>query len=258
MLENPGIGDPRRQRSSMSEPLHFVCLKWGSKYPASYVNRLSRMVRRNFGLPMDFHCLTEDPGGLDPEIGHLPLQTSDLRGFWYKLMLFQRDFFGLQGDILFLDLDVVIVGNIDFLAELPGDFLIIRDWSRNRMWNSSVMRFKAGRYDFIWERFVAQKQHILASYNGDQEWIHACVPEAANWPADRILSYKKSLNSRAFPLLDRLGARRLGLKTPDRMDTPLPPDAAIIVFHGKPDPEDVAEHAYGPWKRASFIQRHWR
>lgn len=55
-----------------------------------------------------------------------------------------------------------------------------------------------------------------------------------------------------------MGLGRLGLKAPDWMDTPLPKEAAIVVFHGKPDPEDVAHSAYGFWKRASFIERCWR
>jgi hypothetical protein len=37
-----------------------------------------------------------------------------------------------------------------------------------------------------------------------------------------------------------------------------PEGAAIVVFHGKPDPEDVMDAPYGPWKRAPFVKEHWR
>jgi len=84
------------------------------------------------------------------------------------------------------------------------------------------------------------------------------VPAAGNWPGDKIVSYKKSLDSRAFSLLRKLGLERLGLKAPAWMDTALPPGAAIVVFHGKPDPEDVAHGPYGLWKRASFVAKYWR
>ena len=238
--------------------LNIVCLKWGSKYGPEYVNRLYWMVSRHLRQPFRFHCLTEDGRGLEPEIIQLPLDCTDgLSGWWYKLALFKQDFFDLRGQLLYLDLDIVITGNIDFLYDTPGDFLIIRNWSRQLMWNSSVMRFEIGAYASVWERFASAAEHVMATCNGDQEWIFQCVPEAGNWPAHKILSYKKSLDSKAFPLLEKLGGARLGLKAPVHLDTPLPEQAAIIVFHGKPDPEDVAFMPSGLWKRASFVARHW-
>ncbi|GGB97372.1 hypothetical protein GCM10011352_24360 [Marinobacterium zhoushanense] len=240
-----------------SLPVNVVCLKWGTKYPAEYVNRLFRMVRRQLHRPFRFYCMTEDGSGLAEGVEVLPLQETGLHGWWYKLSLFQADFYGLQGDMIYLDLDVVIVDEIDFLVDQPGDFLIIRNWSRNLMWNSSVMRFRIGRYAHIWEGFLADQQRIMQELNGDQEWIYACVPNAGNWPADRVLSYKKSLDSKCWRWAEKLGLGRLGLKAPDSLDTALPEHASIIIFHGKPDPEDVADSAYGFWKRASFIQDAW-
>ncbi|KEA65213.1 hypothetical protein ADIMK_0915 [Marinobacterium lacunae] len=238
--------------------VNVVCLKWGTKYPAEYVNRLYRMVSRHLHRPFRFFCMTENDSGLTQGIETLPLQETGLHGWWYKLSLFRRDFYGLQGDLIYLDLDVVIVDEIDFLVDQPGDFLIIRNWSRNAMWNSSVMRFRIGQYAEIWERFLERQDEIMQTLNGDQEWIYACVPEAGNWPSARVLSYKKSLDSKAWRWAEKLGLGRLGLKVPDSLDTPLPPHASIIIFHGKPDPEDVVDGAYGFWKRASFIRDAWR
>lgn len=242
----------------MSEQLHVVCLKWGTKYEAELVNRLYRMVAHNLSIPFQFHCLTENPEGLVPEIDQLPLESSDLVGWWYKLSLFRENFYGLEGNILYFDLDVVITGSIDFLATMPGDFLICENWSRNRMWNSSVMRFKAGANADIWQSFIENKTQVLENYHGDQEWIFKCRPNAGLWPQEKVVSYKKSLDSKALRWLEKLGLGRLGLKAPDWMDTPLPDSVAVVIFHGKPDPEDVAESAYGFWKRASFIKRSWR
>ncbi len=47
------------------------------------------------------------------------------------------------------------------------------------------------------------------------------------------------------------------MRAPARLDTPLPAGVAIVIFHGKPDPEDVAQQPYGLWKRASFVARNW-
>lgn len=239
------------------EAINIVCLKWGEKYPSQYVNRLYRMVERHLDRPFRFFCLTENPQGLDSQITPLPIEQEGLQGWWYKLTLFKKNFYDLSGPILYFDLDVVIVGNINFLVDLPGDFLIIRDASRQLMWNSSVMRFRAGQFAEIWDGFLAEKDQILASYNGDQEWIFHCVPEASTWPGDKILSYKKGLKSRAFAFLPKQICSFLGLRAMQFMDTPLEPDAAVIVFHGKPDPEDVMDKPYGLWKKASFVKNNW-
>jgi hypothetical protein len=92
----------------MTNSLNVVCLKWGDRYPAEYVNRLYRMVNRHLSKPFKFYCLTESKEGLLPAIHQLPLETSDLIGWWYKLSLFKKDFYGLEGDILYFDLDLVI------------------------------------------------------------------------------------------------------------------------------------------------------
>lgn len=250
-IDNPkGEGE----HNALELPVNVVCLKWGTKYPAEYVNRLYRMVKSHLHRPFRFFCMTEDASGLVEGVEILPLQETGLHGWWYKLSLFQQDFHGLEGDLIYLDLDVVIVDSIDFLADQSGDFLIIRNWSRNLMWNSSVMRFRIGGYAFIWEQFLARQQDIMERLNGDQEWIFECVPGAGNWPDKRIVSYKKSMDSKAFPLLGKLGIK---LNAPEWMDTPLPEGASIIIFHGKPDPDDVVDHPYGIWKKASFIRRSW-
>lgn len=247
----------QRQENPSVAQTHVVCLKWGTKYPADYVNRLYRMVARHLSRPFSFHCMTENPEGLLPDVDVLPLEETGLHGWWYKLSLFREDFYGLSGNLIYLDLDVVITGDIDFLVDQPGDFLIIKNWSRNEMWNSSVMRFPIGAYSRIWTEFVANQTQIMESLNGDQEWIYQCVPDAGHWPADRVLSYKKSLDSKTLRWAEKLGLGRLGLGAPQSADTPLPERASIIIFHGKPDPEDVADGPYGFWKRASFIRRAW-
>jgi hypothetical protein len=48
--------------------LHIICYKWGPLYGPEYVNRVAAMVRRNLGVPHRFHCITDNPEGLSPEI----------------------------------------------------------------------------------------------------------------------------------------------------------------------------------------------
>ena len=52
---------------------HIVCVKWGHKYVPEYVNVLKRMCKRHITVPYQFHCFTENPKGLDPDINVIPL-----------------------------------------------------------------------------------------------------------------------------------------------------------------------------------------
>jgi hypothetical protein len=100
------------------DKVNIICMKWGDKFPSEYVNRLYSMVNRNLSLPFRFVCFTEDDSGIRNEVEVQPLPKLDLpnnapeRG-WRKLTVFKKDFGGLSGKTLFLDLDVVIVDNID-------------------------------------------------------------------------------------------------------------------------------------------------
>ena len=47
---------------------NVLCIKWGNKFPADYVNKLYRMVERHLSLPHRFVCLTDNTTGLNSEI----------------------------------------------------------------------------------------------------------------------------------------------------------------------------------------------
>ncbi len=242
----------------MADKPIVCCVKWGTKYPALYVNRLRSMVRRHLASPHEFVCLTDDPGGLDPDIQPIALPDAGYSGWWNKISLFRGDLFPPGRTLLYFDVDVVIVGPLDFMLDGNADFTIARAFSKNLGFNSSVMRLRAGALTYVYERFAEDAENVTTSvrFAGDQNWIQAQVPDAALFPPDRIVSYKKDLNAHIF-----LSAKKLGLdflKAPHFMTVSPPPGASIVVFHGKPDPEDVMDAPYGPWKRAPFIKEHWR
>ncbi len=96
---------------------NIVTLKWGTRYGSEYVNRLARSVRKNITGDVDIVCFTDDPQGIDssiqvfaiPEI-ELP-ERAAVTG-WRKLCLFRTDI-PIEGECLFLDLDLVITGSLD-------------------------------------------------------------------------------------------------------------------------------------------------
>ncbi len=71
----------------------IICINWGTKYGARFINRLYAMVARNITPPFTFTCFTDNRGGLNPEIlcEDLPPLNIDMptntRGIWPKARL---------------------------------------------------------------------------------------------------------------------------------------------------------------------------
>ena len=102
----------------MSQHVNVLCLKWGTRYSAEYVNILHRSVRRHLKRPFRFFCCTEDASGLDPEVEIIafpedPGMSTKWPHILVKLMVTKNGFGNLVGPTLFLDLDVAIMDDID-------------------------------------------------------------------------------------------------------------------------------------------------
>jgi len=184
----------------MSEQVNIICMKWGAKYGADYVNKLYGMVARNLTLPFQLVCFTDDTIGIDPRIETRDLPPLDLpegapeRG-WNKLTTLQHDFGGLSGEALFLDLDVVIVSNIDDLFSYNAEFCIIRDtkFRRRLVGNSSVYRFKIGRYDDVLQHFRANFSEVQNTHRNEQAYLTDEINKRGDlsfWPSAWCPSYK--------------------------------------------------------------------
>ena len=244
----------------MKDTVKIICLKWGAKYPSEYVNHLYRMINNHLTIPFEFYCITDDSNGLYPEVNVLDLDIEEgLKGWWYKLQLFKRDFYGLSGQAMFLDLDVVIINNIDPLFETNrNDFMIIRDLKPDLVYNSSVFKLELGSQPHVWEEFLADKESIISRMHGDQDWISEVVNDAKLWPDNWVVSFKKECNARNKNSYGALGRflRSKGFFLPKGEAAP-PKEAKIVYFHGKPDPHDVAETSYEMWRKAPWIKKEW-
>lgn len=103
--------------------LHVVCVKWGKKYGPDYVNKLYRGVLKFLTeVPFDFTCFTENPEGLEEGILVIPL-AENWTGWWGKATLFSE--IGIEGRMLYIDLDTVITGSLNDLARYSGNFAVM-------------------------------------------------------------------------------------------------------------------------------------
>ena len=239
-----------------------VCIKWGSRYGSDYVNRLWSMIRRQSARDTRLVCFTDDATGIDAGVVIHPLPDINTpervsRTPWRKLSLWQTPLADLAGDVLFLDLDVVITGSIDaFFDYQPGRFCVAENWTQRgqKVGNTSCYRFRVGNDAYIFDDFNRDPEPILAKYRVEQHYISAEIRDMCFWPDEWCLSFKHSLVP-VWPMNFLLAP-------------PLPKTARVIAFTGKPDP-DEAVHGIWPvratWKRlykhvrpTRWIAEHWR
>ena len=212
----------------------IVSMKWGTKYGGDYVNKLYNMARRNCTLPFKFVCFTDDASGLDKNIDARPLPPMDLpdgkeRG-WRKLSIFQKNS-GLEGRVLFLDLDTVIVGNIDDFLTMDGKFIAIKHWKPSEtqsIGETGVFRFEAGAHPDLFEQFMANMDEVKANNRHEQAYVISTLHkrgELSFWPEKWMPSFKYNC-MRPFPLCFF-------------QEPVLPEGAKMIVFHGNPTPDQA-------------------
>jgi hypothetical protein len=220
---------------------YIVCLKWGNKYDASYVNNLYNMVKRNCTLDYEFVCFTDNTSGINEEIRTEPIpQIPGMKGaigWWYKPMFFNSKF-PLRGTLLYFDLDVIIFRNINNLFTYkPGEFIICRDFNRfviknYQKFNSSVFRIDSGQHRNVYDDFVRNPSDPIRRWHGDQDWIRAQIKKDFNfWPEEWIQSYKWEMRGKP---------RMVGAKGKRDFEKPGDPkildDTNVAVFHGDPNP----------------------
>ena len=230
---------------------YVLCLKHGDKYSARYVNTLYSMVKRNLTIPFTMVCLTDNKQGIDKDILCLDL-PKELTGWWCKPYMYSADLpLAKNSTILYMDLDVVISGNLNKLFEYnTGEWCVIRDFTRAMQpnwekYNSSVIRFQHGQLRKVWEDFIKDPQKIIRSHFGDQDWLWTSAKGTATlWPDEWIRSWKWEIRK------DRhLSAGSKGNRKFQKIEDVVPPsECCITVFHGDPNPHNCDD----PWVRNNW------
>lgn len=245
------------------QPVNVLCIKWGTKYGPEYVNKLRSMVRRHLRRPHRFVCLTDDRTGIEPDIEVHDIPLVGIPDFdarkpwtfahgWLKLTSFADPLYDLAGPTLFIDLDVVIVDSLDGFFELPGEFLVIREWDkRDGTGNTSVYRYNIGAHRDALDYLRDHQDEVLASVRNEQEFITGYLARQGRlgyWPEPWCRSFKRH----CVP-----GLIRGWFQAPR-----IPEGTKVIAFHGKPNPPDAIAGRSGKWYRrvlpTPWVAEHWR
>jgi len=226
--------------------LNFACVYYGDKYTFSYVKNLYNMVKRNLTTPHRFICFTDNTvihkqrDFKDKDIEFRQFKRHDFNGWFNKLQLFSPDS-NLDGNTLYMDLDVVIMNNIECLGYIGEDknFVGMNDFNpTSGLFNSSIMRFNNKYHSVIWEQYLKRRTEFNSSH-GDQEIITTLIKkheDTISFPDEWTQSYK---------WLNRNGDRYHISKQTYEQD----PNAKVCVFHGSPNPHDsVQEWVQKLWK----------
>ena len=225
LLEKPKYTNPRPVEDFSEDYIgHPVvaCVWVKPKYTIEHVLTLQKMVQRWLILEHEFVCLTDHDeayadlfnAGIKPV-----LVKPDVPGWWQKVKLFSGDLWTARDRVLYLDLDVVITGELNSFFQPAHHTVAIANFGVNykhSKYNSSVMVFNGrGPTQKIFKEFCRTgPEKVIDALHGDQCWIwRVMVDTIATWPKGWVQSYKYD-------------TRRNGLS----------PETRIVVYHGEPKP----------------------
>jgi len=197
--------------------LTVFCVCVGDKYNVGYVYALRDAVKKYLTVPHEFICITtyNKIEGVQTIKPVAPWHT-----WWSKLNLFHPRI--STGPSLYFDLDVVIVGSLDYLVDYTNTFSAPANWAMSGHGGiqSSVMAWQ-GNWSLPYDSFKypEDSQRLW----GDQEFLTELLGD--DWQKLLgVVSYKYHCRGKGMP-----------------------ENAAILSFHGKPDPHEVDDEWILPY-----------
>lgn len=231
----------------MKKPVRdCACVIHGTAYDWQYVDKLYKMLQANSEFQIQMHVFTE-PNRPVPshmikhELQEWPGVSGPKRSWWYKMQMF--DTRHIQSRVLYLDLDTVITRNIDWLWELNEQYLwAIKDFKY--LWrptwsgiNSSVMLWDTTRFKWIWEDFSCKNINaIVRQYHGDQDYLNIMLSDKNRRfiDTDTVKSWRWQCSDGGMDMKTRQ------YRSPNA-GTVIDPKTALMIFHGKPKPHEIAD-----------------
>lgn len=210
------------QDGRTSAPSVVCVLRTGGEYALSHVVALYEQVSFWWpvALPLRFVCLTDHPnmlfGGKRPGgIEFRPL-VHDWRGWWSKMevMLGVNDDLG---DVLYMDLDTMIVGPLAQFTT-PRPITLLQDFYRPALAQSGLMWLPQHVRAALAAVWLDTPAEHMRQFRGDGEFLHATYGDVADrWQHKlpcAVVSYKVHIVPTGR----------------------VPKDVKIICFHGFPRP----------------------
>ena len=179
-------------------------------YTPDYVSKLYRSLKRNSTIPFEFICLSDTDVEADVV---LPYNHHDkIKKHWHKLKFFSPHFaYQNPGDdIIVMDIDQVITGNVDELIGYPvqdNEMVTYGIWWKSLLKsNGGFYKFKSGSLKYIWDEFAKNPDYwqthyynvgdVHTKYYGEQNYVNWKIQEHKTklvlTPAEWICKYTSS------------------------------------------------------------------
>lgn len=169
--------------------INVYCVLVKPLYNIKYVERLYNGVKNNLSYPFNMICLTDSRWDTDLPITFVDTTKYELDTWWNKVVMFDESISGL-GVNLYFDLDVEIIGNIDFLVDgVIDDSLFVVDtvWKDDAYLkakhfkkfgdafycygNSSVLGWLGNTQDYLIKKLIADP-FITMKHYGDDTYLN--------------------------------------------------------------------------------------
>lgn len=202
------------------------------EYRRECVYAIRNMVAKNLSVPHRFVSLSDDLG---MDVRTIPL-VHDWPGWWAKMELFRPGIFA-GGKVLYFDLDTFINKPIDRLLDVPGNFVMLRDFMFQNVPASGVMMWHGDHHE-LYRDFRDNADYYMANHRscgsiGDQAVIGKHIKAPSFWQDHTPSGFFQSF---------KLSGRRENLA-----------DVPVVCFHGKPKPWDGGGWAEDHWKLAAGV-----
>lgn len=244
-----------RPRGQLPKMVDVGCVLHGKGYDWTYVERLYNMITRHLPVPITFHVWTEHDRSVPAHMVKHCLQewpgiSGPKKSWWYKMQMFDPQHH--DGDLLYFDLDTVIVSDLSWIVQETTDkFWILQDFrylQNPRLThnvNSSVMWWNVPTWQSVWNEFSNRNlNEVVRCYHGDQDLINALIPPHRRQFLDthRVCSWRWQANDGGWDFKTRRP------RSPG-MGCVIDKSVSVLVFHGKPKPHQVTD---------TFVVTNWR
>jgi len=206
----------------------FTTLRSGGDFLPKHVQALSRQVLKWSPIGTTFTCLSdvEIPG-----VTTIPFKT-DWPTWWGKFELCDPS---IKGDLLFMDIDTVVVGPIDDFMT-PGPVATY-------LGCGALMWWPEGDRKVVGEVFRADPERIIEEYWGEDIFLRAVGAGQYTIPRtfpDLQENKRKWTRDWAVELPGQVAFRPKGLQ-PCLASPRVTDDTRIIIFSGSPRPWQLRE-----------------
>ena len=160
--------------------MNIIFVKHGDKYDHQYVNKLYQDLIRYYPNAI-YWIYTENSDKVNQDINIVTIfKRPTLKRWWNKLALFSDDM-PFEGKCLYFDLDSVIIDNPKKWVTNFDGLTLVKDFYKENLYfdkhsydvtvNSSVMTFTAKKNNYIWEKFLKNKDYFMRKYMGIDRFL---------------------------------------------------------------------------------------